>query len=163
MPSLFNSMKKGFIFCLVFLFLLFININLSSAEVTGDIVSGEVVSQPVTMNITVTSINVPSLSLLNPENETYITTKNILLNFVSIDADFIWYNLDSGSNITITGNTTFNTTGGAHTLSLYANNSNGETSKNIVFTVDSSIFRIIYSSLLYKFHFLGLRERAKAH
>lgn len=128
---------------MLFLFL-FISVHFYSAEITGETVSGEVVAQPVTLNITV--LGIPSLSLLKPQNETYLTTENLLLNFIVSNADFIWYNLDDNPpNTTITGNTIFNTTEGEHTLNLYANNSQGETSKNVVFTVNASKFQVIYS------------------
>ena len=137
-------MKNKFIFCLVFLFFLFIAIDLSSAEVTGETVSGEVVSQPVTMNITITTTSLPSLTILKPENETYLTAENLLLNFISTNSDNNSFNLDGGSNTTITSNSTFNTTEGAHTLFLYAENVQGTTEKNISFFVNSTKFVILY-------------------
>ncbi|MBI2148250.1 hypothetical protein HYU23_01080 [Candidatus Woesearchaeota archaeon] len=92
------------------------------------------------------SINVdtmpPSLVLSLPENITYTTT-TILLNF-SINDSFssigtIWYNLDSGANITITDNITFTASDGIHTLRLYANDSVGlvNDSNQVVFTVST--------------------------
>jgi len=138
-------MKNKFILCFLGLLFLFINVHFYSAEVTGETVSGEVVSQPVTMNITITTISLPSLTLLNPENETYLTAKNLLLNFVVTNQDNTSFNLDGGSNTTITSNSTFNTTEGAHTLFLYAENVQGTTEKTVTFTVNSTKFIILYN------------------
>ena len=137
-------MKNKIIFCFLCLLFLFISVHFYSAEVTGDIVSGEVVSQPVTMNITVTTTSLPSLTILKPENETYLTAENLLLNFVSTNSDNNSFNLDGGSNTTITSNSTFNTTEGAHTLFLYAKNIQGTIEKNVTFLVNSTKFIILY-------------------
>lgn len=137
-------MKNKAIFCFLCLVFLLINIHFSFAEVTGETVSGEVVAQPVTMNITITTITLPSLTLLNPENETYLTAENLLLNFVVTNQDNTSFNLDGGSNTTITSNSTFNTTEGAHTLFLYAENVQGTTEKTVTFFVNSTKFIILY-------------------
>jgi hypothetical protein len=83
----------------------------------------------------------PTLEILLPENKTYISNKNLPLNFTVENQDAVWYNLDSGANTTITGNTTFNVSGGdgQHTLYLFANNTLGETVENIVFTVNQTV------------------------
>ena len=91
------------------------------------------------------SLVVPTLTIILPENETYIDNESLLLNYTASLEDFVWYNIDSGSNTTITGNTTFNTTSGGHTLFLYANNTNGETAKNITFTVNLTKFTVTYN------------------
>lgn len=80
--------------------------------------------------------NSPTLTIVKPENETYLTNISLQLNFIAINQSYVWYNLDSGSNTTITGNTTFNTSSGLHTLYLFANNSGGTTGKNVTFTVN---------------------------
>ena len=80
------------------------------------------------------------------ENETYFTKTNLQLNFSVSGQDSIKYNLDNGTNTTITGNTTFNTTSGLHTLYLFANNSQGLTTKNVTFTINTTIFTIIYNN-----------------
>ena len=68
------------------------------------------------------------------------------MNYVVSLEDFVWYTLDNGAtNTTITGNTTFNTTEGENTLYLYANNSNGETVKNVTFTVNITKFSVIHN------------------
>jgi hypothetical protein len=87
----------------------------------------------------------PTLSLTRPENETYITALNLPLNFTSLNALYKWYDPGNGTNLTITGNTTFNTTDGLYTLYLFANNTYGNSSTNVTFTVDASKFMVYYS------------------
>ena len=82
------------------------------------------------------SSNPPSLAITRPENVTYTTGTNLELNFTVSNQDYVLYNLDSGANTTITGNTTFNTTSGLHTLYLFANNTGGTTAKNVTFTIN---------------------------
>jgi len=90
------------------------------------------------------SLITPTLTIIKPENETYLTNESLLLNYTVSDENFVFYNIDNGANTTIIGNTTFNTTEGNHALYLYANNSNGVTTKNVSFTINSSKFTIIY-------------------
>ncbi|MEK6840674.1 MAG: hypothetical protein AABX79_01845, partial [Nanoarchaeota archaeon] len=88
----------------------------------------------------------PSLTILRPENETYFNNISLLLNFSASLEDSVKYNLDNTANTTITGNTTFNTTTGPHTLYLFANNTVGTTTKNVTFTINISKFKVIYSN-----------------
>ncbi|MEK7184729.1 MAG: hypothetical protein AAB683_01160, partial [Patescibacteria group bacterium] len=88
----------------------------------------------------------PSLAILRPENETYFSNISLHLNFSVSLQDYIMYNLDNTANTTISGNTTFNTTTGSHTLYLFANNSVGTTAKNVTFTINISRFKVIYSN-----------------
>lgn len=88
----------------------------------------------------------PTLNITKPANVTYITRLNLPLNFTATNQNATWYNLDIGSNTTITGNTTFNTTSGLHTLYLFANNTWGLTIKNITFTVNLTEFTVNYNN-----------------
>ncbi len=135
------------------IFLLIINIivfsYLISAEInssiTGEVITGKITNANIAVSITIT-IGEPSLTIIIPENHTYLTSKNLQLNFTSENTQTIWYNLDNQANTTIIGSTIFNTTQGQHTLYLYANNTDGnKTSANTTFTVDSSKFRVIYN------------------
>ena len=90
------------------------------------------------------SLVLPNLTISSPKNKTYFSNTSLLLNFSADFEDFVWYNIDNGANITITSSLNFNTSEGGHTLYLFSNNSNGETVKNITFTVDSNLFTIIY-------------------
>jgi len=92
------------------------------------------------------SLVLPELTIIKPENETYITKKNLLLDYSADYEDYVWYINQTGDNETITGNTTFDVSSqGSHTLYLYANNSNGETAKNVTFTVNSNKFKVHYN------------------
>ena len=92
-----------------------------------------------------TPLITPTLTIINPENETYITSEFLPLNYVVSLENFVWYNLDNSANTTITGNTTFNTTFAGHTLYLYAYNTNGETAKNVIFTADETNIKVYYN------------------
>ena len=111
---------------------------------TGETVTGEAAN--ANLAITITLIGSPTIEILKPENETYFSNIDLDLWFSSGGADFIWYNLDNGANTTITGNATFNTTSGQHTLYLFANNSNSSVSKNVTFTVNLTKFTIIHNN-----------------
>jgi hypothetical protein len=115
--------------------------------ITGESITGEATDATLAVSIRVT-IELPIVTIIKPKNHTYITTKNLQLNFTSSNSQTIWYNLDQlGGNITITGNTTFNTTQGQHILYLYSNNTAGnETLDNVTFTVDLNKFRVIYDN-----------------
>ena len=133
----------------VFIFLLSISLfctilGIINAEtVTGEI-TGELISASSSLNISI--VGSPALSIISPENETYLTTKNLLLNYSALSADFVWYNLDNTApNNTLTAPIYFNATEGNHTLYLYANNSYGEVSENVTFTANLKKFVILYS------------------
>ncbi len=98
-----------------------------------------------TKNVTLV---LPLLTIIKPENETYLTNTSLLLNYIASYEDFVGYSLNlTESNTTISGNTTFNvSTEGQHTLYLYANNSVGTTTKNVTFTVNLTKFIIHYGN-----------------
>lgn len=84
-----------------------------------------------------------TLSIISPKNGTYLDKHSIPLNYSATYADSVWYNLDSGENITITSFIYFDTEEGEHTLYLYANSSAGEiVMQNISFSVDPDKFKI---------------------
>ena len=93
-----------------------------------------------------TAGSTPTLSISEPSNGTYITRINLPLNFTALNTLSLWYKIDSGSNTTITGNTTFNTTNGLHTLYLFANNTYGNSSANVTFTVNTDKVIVHYSN-----------------
>jgi len=111
---------------------------------TGETITGNATSATASLTITINAP--PTIDIIKPENETYFNNISMDLHFSSGGADFIWYNIDNGANTTITGNTTFNTTTGQHTLRLYANNSNSTVSDNVTFTVNLTRFTILYSN-----------------
>ena len=140
-------MKKENLFILIFS-ILFFN-TLISAEVTGDVISsnitGKATSQQIGLSIFVgIAGGYPSIDLISPKNNTYLKNESILLNFTIINGDSIWYNIDDSENITITNSIYFNITQGNHLLILYSNNTNGTTSTQIGFSVNSSKFLIFF-------------------
>lgn len=88
----------------------------------------------------------PSLSITLPQNATYIVRTSIPLNFTATLQEYIIYNIDNGANSTISGNTTFNTTNGLHTLYLFANNTYGNISVNVTFTANTSRLVVHYGN-----------------
>ncbi|MBL7101042.1 MAG: S8 family serine peptidase [Nanoarchaeota archaeon] len=82
----------------------------------------------------------PSLSLTAPSNSTYNTNNSLSLNYTTDDVNNIdteWYNINDGTNNTLSGDTTFNTSEGSQILNLYANDSLGnENHISISFTTD---------------------------
>ena len=130
-------MKKREIFILIFVLSTIILTSFIIVKTTGE------ATQTVGINITITAP--PALTLLSPENETYINNKSILLNYTVGDQEWVKYSLDSGTNITLTSSIYFNASEGGHILYLYANNSEGLRTKNVSFTVDSTKFKIDYN------------------
>ncbi|MFQ5531851.1 MAG: hypothetical protein ACE5ES_04510, partial [Candidatus Nanoarchaeia archaeon] len=140
-------MKKEMIFLVLILFLIFIktanSIEITGNTITGEIITGEAIGS-VDFNITV--IAPPVITITNPENKTYLTNISLPLNFTADPSiESIWYNLDLGTNTTITSNLTFNTSQGSHILYLFANNTNGNATKNVTFFINSSKLTILYS------------------
>ncbi|MBI5332648.1 MAG: DUF853 family protein [Candidatus Aenigmarchaeota archaeon] len=92
----------------------------------------------------------PALILSRPSNNSYLNySANIGLNYSASDSylSAVWYNLDNGTNSTLTGNTTFNTTEGQHTLYIYANDSAGNlNSTQAAFTSDTTNPYIEYNT-----------------
>ena len=75
------------------------------------------------MNITDDAIP-PVLVLEKPENTTYNYNESLPLNFTTDPTNqTIWYMLDGGNEVNITGNTTFNVSEGSHKLTLFVNDS----------------------------------------
>jgi len=95
----------------------------------------------------------PDVTIYYPLNDTYNYKSGISLKyFVSdlfSDISKVWYNIDNGNNVTLTGNTTFDVSSeGSHTLYIFANDSLGylNNSKSITFFVDTSkAYIVIYN------------------
>ena len=145
-------MKKEIIIFLIMLNILILLPIVNSNEnnytdlTTGSTIIGEVTNANLGVSVTI-YFGEPLLTIIEPKNQTYITSKNLPLNFFSKNIQTIWYNTNSGTNITITGNTTFNTTQGSRILYLYGNNSDGNfTFTNRSFSVNESILTILYDS-----------------
>ena len=123
-------MKREVLFLFVFLSLILCSVNTNATT-----------EEDVAVSISVTAP--PTLEIIKPTNGTYLIENNLKLEYYENGADTVWYNIDSNNNATVTGNTTFNTTSGQHTLYLHANNSEGTISKNVIFTINKNLFKII--------------------
>ncbi len=135
------------IFTLAFLFLITDitkAITVVGKAITGETVTGEAVTGEATrlLNMNITIIAAPTLSIISPKNKTYLINESLLLNYSVSGQDSIWYNLDSIENITITSPLYFNISEGSHILHLYANNSQGATSTSVTFVVNLTRFII---------------------
>ena len=111
--------------------------------VTGEVVTGELTQGNLAIAISI--IGGPSLTILSPENKTYLNNESLLLNFTVFGEETVWYNFDNTANITITSSILFNISQGSHTLYLFANNTDNETARNITFIADSTKFIIAYN------------------
>jgi len=134
-------MKKRDYVIYIFIFMIIFSFQIK--QIDGETITGEATNANLAISISV--IGAPSISIISPENETYITSTNLLLNYSEENADNLWYNLDNGENVSLTSSVYFNSTEGTHILYLYANNSHGESSTNIIFTINLSNFRVYYS------------------
>jgi len=67
----------------------------------------------------------PEIVMVSPENTTYGEPLINLTFTLSEPADWIGYSLDNQRNVTITGNTTITVPDGAHSIILYANDTDG--------------------------------------
>ncbi|MEK6926019.1 MAG: hypothetical protein AABW50_01955 [Nanoarchaeota archaeon] len=141
-------MKKWVIFGFLFMLLLIVLFSFKISERGNPL--GEAISGQVGLNITIIQPT-PTLTLHSPKNNTYLTERNLLLNFTK-SADSVWYKIDSSTNITVTGPINFNTTLGNHTLFIYANNSNSTISRNVTFYVNVTHFIIIDSKFDYNWN-----------
>ncbi len=94
-----------------------------------------------TVYFTVTDTTPPGLTLLSPGNSTYQGTTSQLNYSVDEATSWIGYSLDSGANITLEGNTTLSSlTNGSHTLTMWANDTQGNLqTATIGFSMNSSM------------------------
>ena len=80
---------------------------------------------------------IPTISVMSPENKTYITS-DVLLNFTLDErASWVGYSLDKRENVAIEGNTIlYNVSYGVHNLIVYANDTAGNFGfKTVYFTI----------------------------
>ena len=119
--------------------------DITGQSITGEAVTGKALQSSLALNITVT-YPVPIIAIISPKNETYLRNESILINYSSVNSDNIWYNLDSGSNTSISGSVYVNLSQGSHTLYFYANNSyNESTIETVDFITNSTFLIILYS------------------
>jgi parallel beta-helix repeat protein len=68
----------------------------------------------------------PYITILSPQNKTYITSSIPLTFTVNEPASWIGYSLDGQANVTISGNTTLTSLSyGQHSITVYANDTSG--------------------------------------
>lgn len=140
--------KRNILFILI---LCFIGLNYISAEtnitgqvITGEVVTGKALQSSLALNITVT-VPVPVITILSPENKTYLTNQSLLISYIVVNGDSMWYNFDLGANTTLVGSTHVNVSQGAHTLYIYGNNTYGLTVETVSFIANSTLLTILYS------------------
>jgi hypothetical protein len=141
-------MKKREMFFVFFMLILYISFISAEAEITGQSITGEAVTgkalqSSLALNITV-SLPIPVISIISPKNATYLINESLLVNYSSVNADSLWYNLDLGSNITLNGPFYINVSQGPHTLYIYGNNTYQLTIENVSFVANSSLFVVLY-------------------
>jgi hypothetical protein len=106
-------------------------------------VTGKAVSQKSNVSIFIAP-SLPVINIILPENKTYITNISLFLNYSTILADNVWYNFNTAPNNSIISNIRYNIGEGSNTLYMYANNSFGTSAKNITFTVNTTLLKILY-------------------
>ncbi|MBI3623583.1 hypothetical protein HY212_05915 [Candidatus Pacearchaeota archaeon] len=104
--------------------------------VAGEAITGKASEGPTDVSVFVLP-GPPIIYLDSPKNTTYAGTSFLLNYSIRNNVDYVWYRLDNGQNISL-GNLTDNVLSiisalGTHSIYLYANNSLGETSKNVSF------------------------------
>lgn len=86
--------------------------------------------------------DIPKIYIASPLNKTYNYNSSIELNFTVVDntLDKIYYNIDNGTNITVTGNITFSVSSTSpHKLTLFANDTSGQVnSSSVTFSINLS-------------------------
>ena len=136
----------------VFFVLLIVNVAAMDELINNEKITGKAILQSTDLLVQVTSAP-PSLSIISPKNNTYITNVSLLLNYIMSGGISVWYNLDNGQNITLSSTIHyFNTSVGSHSLYLFANNSDGYvSSSNLTFEIN--ITKIIIFILINNFRF----------
>jgi hypothetical protein len=80
----------------------------------------------------------PTITIYSPQNTSYTTTSIALQVSSSESIDTWWYSLNDGANATFTPNTTISAIQGSNNITVYANDSAGNTgSSSVFFFVDS--------------------------
>ena len=116
-----------------------------TSSIAGFDATGRASTQGTNVSIFVNP-SIPSVEILSPKNNTYLKNHSILLDFSQTLADNLWYSIDKGENVSISGALYINTSQGNHFLILYANNSGGITTANITFATNSTAFIIYYEN-----------------
>ena len=130
-------MKKSVVIVLLAILILILGLIIlknfeENSEYKGEL--GEASPRPQNLSVYVLPA-IPILTIISPENITY-STPTILLDYsIANEIESIWYNLDNGINTTINSPISFNAAEGSHVLYLYANNSQGASSKSVIFSV----------------------------
>lgn len=126
-------MKKRYLLLFLLVFLI-----PTLLAITGESVTGKVSENPTNISVFVLP-TIPMIYIFSPENTTYYF-QTFLLNY-SIRNNFTnsWYNLDDGQNISLSNlseaSLSITSIYGAHSLYLYANNTFGESSSKVYFSL----------------------------
>jgi len=130
-------MKKSVVIVLLAILILILGLIIwqnfeKNSEYKGELPESSPSPQDISISVLPA---IPILTIISPENITYLTS-NILLNYsVTNEVESVWYNLDNGINITINSPAYFSAVEGSHILYLYANNSQGASFKSVIFFI----------------------------
>lgn len=130
--------------------LFFFLLNFVDAKnITGETITGKQIYGESNISIVVDAGG-PLIIIFSPRAKFYHNTTPINLTYYVSDIsgiDRVWYNINNGTNITLTGNTTFNINEGNYTLYLYANDSLGNlNSSSVNFFVNNSQIVVSYEN-----------------
>nr|MDO8112556.1 DUF2341 domain-containing protein [Candidatus Sigynarchaeota archaeon] len=91
----------------------------------------------------------PTITINSPANAAVLDSNIVSLNVNIVDANLahMWYELDSGSSVSMVSNTSFSAADGTHTIIVYANDTAGNlASRTVSFTVASSAPQVVILS-----------------
>lgn len=145
-------MKKDNVIILITFFILFYSFLISNPDIINiagkSIFDIKATYESLSLRINIDN-SAPDITLYYPLNETYNHKGNISLNYhasdLYSDISKIWYNLDNGANITLTGNTTLSINNeGSHILYIFANDSLGFLNNSVEYSIEDNNKSIIY-------------------
>lgn len=149
-------MKRYFLFSLLVASILV----LAMGSVFG-LITGRATTQSTSISVNVVA-GAPALTLQSPRNVTYLNS-TILLNWSASGYLFAWFNIDGGTNTTLSQNEVlFAPAEGAHSLYFFVNNSDGTiVTRNISFYVNTTLVtiqRTEFAGNSTNFYYLGLEQ-----
>ena len=96
-------------------------------------------------NLSVPVVGSPSIIIESPRNESYFSNKSLKL-IVITNGESVWYNIDGGANVSLIGGEAILNVGeGSYIINVFANNSYGLTKKNVSFSINLGLFKVIYN------------------
>ncbi len=136
---------------LFLIFVLFMPASLAITVITGEAITGKATSQPTNVSVAVI-LALPAITIVHPQNKTYLSKDNFFINVSITNYQSAWYNFNNGANMSLSlghanDHEAFgNISSGSSTFYVFANISNGSVvSKSVTFSIDLNLFNISYN------------------